>query len=250
MGEIYAELLLEPEDDVTLGMQSGAEKTRRVLLRRSSIALKHALRCRLLDRTVLYLKPGQVGPGSAGQAREAALSAGAMAQRVILDLRESGLGYLNSGVALADVFVERGVLAELSMRDKVVRWNARPGDPLEQSATIVLVGPKTDETAVAVAAALQDLKRVRTLGEPTSRAGEVTAWFWLEGRDALLLTVAQARRLGSKPLNQVLPDAWPPESSAGEVQIEDIPCPGSVTGDPVASDPLVVRALRLLSPVR
>ncbi|HTP29017.1 MAG TPA: S41 family peptidase [Anaeromyxobacteraceae bacterium] len=246
-GELYAELALQPQEDVTLGLQLAPEETRRVVLRRSSLTLRHALRCRLLDRKVLYLRPGQIGPGTAGQAREAALSAGEMAGQVILDLRESTGGYFESGVGLLDVFVERGTLGEIRMRDKLVRWNARPGDPLERSAVVVLVGPGTDETAVMVAAALQDLARAKTLGEPTAEGREVRAWFWLKGGDALQLTVGEARRAGPKPLERVLPDVTASKTPKAEPVVEDIPCPGANGAEAVAVDPLVAQALQLLS---
>jgi len=245
LGELYEQLALERED-VTLGLRSGPEYNRRVVLRRSSLALKSALQCRLLDRKVLYLKPGQIGPGSAGQAREAAVSAGDMAARVILDLRESTGGYLDSGVALVDQFLERGRIVEMRMRDKVIRWNARPGDPLERSATVVLVGSRTEETAIMVAAVLQSLKRVTTLGDPTTEDTHVTTWFWLKGGGALRLTVAEVM-LGSSPLPRVVPDPLPPRAPLSEQAIDDTPCPGSGESGAVASDPLVARAVRFLA---
>ncbi|MGZ6132143.1 MAG: hypothetical protein ACXWLF_08960 [Myxococcaceae bacterium] len=91
---------------------------------------------------------------------------------------------------------------------------------------------------------------VTTIGEPTASAGEVTSWFWFKNGDALLLTVGQNRRLGSKDLDQVLPDALAPVKSGGEMQVDDVPCPGSAIGEPVVSDPRVLRALRLLSAAR
>ena len=45
-----------------------------------------------------------------------------------------------------------------------------------------------------------------------------------------------------------LTHSLPLKTSRGDMWIEDVSCPGSVTGAPVSSDPLVTQALGFLSP--
>jgi carboxyl-terminal processing protease len=248
VAELYADLALAKTDELTLGLRTSGSETRHIVLRRSLLSLKHSLECRILNQLVLYLKPNELGPGVAGQAKEAALSAGAIARRIILDLRDTRDGDLYSGVALADLFVRQGILEEIEMRDKIVRWNAQPGDPLEQSVTIALVGSGTAESAATLAAALQELNRSTTLGDTPKGDGELTTWFWLKGGDALRLTVAQVRRPSPSEFERAGADAPASDGSPAMSLVEDVACPGSSSEEPVASDPVVARALRMLLP--
>jgi len=115
---------------------------------------------------------------------EQAEAAGAKA--LILDLRDNGGGLLNQAVAVADLFLDGGVIVSTKDRNGGGRsWSAKPGDTvLGSRPLVVLVNHGSASASEIVAAALQDHKRAEVVGERSYGKGSVQKVFNLSGGKA------------------------------------------------------------------
>src|SRR5690606_14763525 len=153
--------------------------------------------------TTSYMLPGSVGylelsvfsEDSEREVREALdrlLAEGATG--VILDMRQNPGGLLDAGIAVSDLFLDRGLLiAETKGRDprQSRRAYAATPDAYPNLPIVVLVGPSSASATEIVAGALQDHDRALVLGRTTYGKGSVQSLFQLPGQNWLKLTTAR-----------------------------------------------------------
>ncbi|HSO22268.1 MAG TPA: S41 family peptidase [Chondromyces sp.] len=148
---------------------------------------------------------------------------------LILDLREMRWGLENEAVALADVFIDDGVLGAWKGRRAGARTYSATVGTVQRELPVVLVGPETNGAGEVLAAALQRHGAVvvgeRTVGHAPYmslvRDGEVSVW----------MPVGEWMRSDDTPINGngIEPDE-------------------AVEGDSEAAvDPVLARALEILS---
>jgi len=113
-----------------------------------------------------------------------------MASGVVLDLRGNPGGLLGQAVAVADLFVDDGLLIETRGRhpDSVQRFDARRGDILDGLPLAVLIDGRSASGAEIVAAALQDSGRAVLVGSSTFGKGSVQTVTRLPNDGELFLT--------------------------------------------------------------
>ncbi len=123
------------------------------------------------------------------------------AKKIVLDLRGAALGPLEEGAAMANLFIEDGVLAR-----KVGRGGTDAGVISAKKDAVVFRGPLTvlvdESTAGAgevVAAAVESSKRGEVVGERTWGAGVELGVFNLRDGGAMLITVAKYAPPQGKP---------------------------------------------------
>lgn len=93
------------------------------------------------------------------------------AQRLILDLRDNGGGLLDQGCAVADAFLDRGVIVYTKERASTrAVCTASPAMEWE-GPLVVLTNANSASAAEIVAGALQDLGRAQVVGEKTFGKG-------------------------------------------------------------------------------
>src|SRR4051794_30118856 len=111
---------------------------------------------------------------------------------LVLDLRDNPGGLLNSGVAVADKFLQKGqIIVSHHGRSSPERpYIARNGNRGNDYPVVVLVNRSSASAAEIVAGALQDHDRGWVLGEQTFGKGLVQTVFPLPDRTALALTTA------------------------------------------------------------
>jgi carboxyl-terminal processing protease len=111
---------------------------------------------------------------------------------LVLDLRNNPGGVLESGVAVADAFLDHGVIVTADGRtpDARFRMDATPGDVLHGAPMVVLVDGGTASAAEIVAGALKDHGRAEIIGERTYGKGTVQTVMPLS-RGALKLTTSR-----------------------------------------------------------
>jgi len=113
-------------------------------------------------------------------------------QGLVLDLRNNPGGVLEAGVAVADAFLDRGVIVTADGRtpDARFRMDATAGDVLGGAPLVVLVNGGTASAAEIVAGALKDHGRAEIIGHRTYGKGTVQTVMPLS-RGALKLTTSR-----------------------------------------------------------
>jgi carboxyl-terminal processing protease len=115
------------------------------------------------------------------------------AEALILDLRGNPGGLLDQGVAVSDLFLERGA-GIVETRSRVEDQNFTFGAPNDEEfpglPVVVLVNYASASASEILAGALQDHDRALILGTPTFGKGSVQTVFSLPGGNHLKLTTA------------------------------------------------------------
>jgi carboxyl-terminal processing protease len=111
---------------------------------------------------------------------------------VVLDLRNNPGGVLEAGVAVADAFLDHGVIVTADGRtpDSRFEMDATAGDVLDGAPLVVLVNGGTASAAEIVAGALKDHGRAEIIGHRTYGKGTVQTVMPLS-RGALKLTTSR-----------------------------------------------------------
>jgi carboxyl-terminal processing protease len=111
---------------------------------------------------------------------------------LILDLRDNPGGVLESGVAVADDFLERGVIVTADGRTPEARFemDATPGDLIDGAPLVVLVNGGTASASEIVAGALKDHARAVLIGSRTYGKGSVQTVMPLTHGGAIKLTTS------------------------------------------------------------
>jgi carboxyl-terminal processing protease len=112
---------------------------------------------------------------------------------LVLDLRDNPGGVLESGVAVADDFLNSGVIltAEGRTSDARFEMDATPGDLMNGSPIVVLVNSGTASAAEIVSAALKDHGRALLIGHKTYGKGTVQTVIPLQYGGAVKLTTSR-----------------------------------------------------------
>ncbi len=149
----------------------------------------------MVDDRVGFLRLEQFSREARGEvelAMDGLLAEGA--ESVILDLRRNPGGLLEEGIAIADLFLSRGVeVVETRSRNRSENQTYRapskeqyPGVPL-----VVLVGPFSASASEIVAGALQDHDRALIVGTTSFGKGLVQTLYPLTGGNYLKMTTAR-----------------------------------------------------------
>jgi len=236
------------DEDVHLELTMSEDTRRSIVLNRASLAARGAVRCRIIDASILLLRLERITASTPAQMREAARSAGEIGRRLILDLRGSPGGLLESSLKLADLFVPSGELAQIQERSHRRPIPARPGDPFEDGRVVTLIDGSTTGASELIAGVIQDHRRGPVLGTRTPGKTEVTTNWILDGGDALALVTERVLRSDGTAIFErgVSPDAATETMLAKQRSFRDAPCPGTADIGSLERDPLVHRAVELL----
>lgn len=161
-----------------------------------------AVEAKILETGIGYIRVPALTSGKAGEVKAAVeqlTSKGA--RKLVLDLRGTALGSIEEGAAVADLFVNEGVLAR-----KIGRGGAEAGSiSATPSATVytgpvsVIVDTSTAGAGEVVASSLAAAKRGEIVGERTFGAGVELGLFRLRDGGAMLITVAKFAPSAGKP---------------------------------------------------
>jgi carboxyl-terminal processing protease len=169
---------------------------------------------------------------------------------LVLDLRNNPGGVLEAGVAVADAFLEHGLIVSADGRttDAQFRMEATPGDLIGGAPLVVLVNGGSASAAEIVAGALKDHGRAELVGHKTYGKGSVQTVMPLSHGGALKLTTSRYFTPSGASIHDkgILPDvliSGPDESPADLAT--DGPSSSLTTRDPevrLALTELKVRA--------
>jgi carboxyl-terminal processing protease len=127
-------------------------------------------------------------------AADAAAALGALdkakaARVIIIDLRTDSGGLLEQAIAIADQFLDAGLIVTIRGRtDAVETHTAHAGGLAVRSKVIILVNAETASAAEILAGALQDHKRATVIGMRTYGKGAIQTYFDLIDGSGLKLT--------------------------------------------------------------
>jgi len=123
------------------------------------------------------------------------------AQKVVLDLRGTAGGSLNVAVAVANLFIKDGTIAQTTGREgKILKtFAADPKATIFSGPIIALIDTGTAGAAEVVASALLERNRSQIVGEKSFGAGAEQQLFTLRGGDGLLLTTVKWATASGKP---------------------------------------------------
>src|SRR5262245_18757373 len=115
------------------------------------------------------------------------------AQKVVVDVRDPAGGSLNEAVAVANMFIRDGVLAQTVGREgKALKtYNADPKAVIFSGPVVGLIDSGTAGAAEIIASAFIERNRGQIVGEKSFGAGAEQQLFTLRGGDGLLLTTVK-----------------------------------------------------------
>jgi carboxyl-terminal processing protease len=212
-------------------------QSRKVTVRLAKIT-QPPIESRIEEPGIGYIKVTSLAEGKAAELKAQLsdlLSKGT--QKIVLDLRNCANGKLTEAVAVANLFIGSGTLAQvLGKEGKVVQtYTAEPTKAIFGGPLAVLVDRSTAGPAEAIAAAVKDQKRGEVVGERTFGAGSEQKLFPLSDGGALLITTAKYAPASGKPFmdESVMPtvkverpaeaEAIVPENEDDEDQPEEKP---------------------------
>lgn len=163
---------------------------------------------------------------------------------LVLDLRNNPGGVLDGAVAVADRFLDGGLIVRGTGRIEHARFeeSAKPGDSLEQVPLVVLVNKGSASASEIVAGAIKDHGRARIVGERTYGKGSVQTVMPLTDSSALKLTTARYLLPSGRTINGIgIEPDFPVSNPDPQQQFE-----GRIRSVPIGEDPQLQRALTVL----
>jgi carboxyl-terminal processing protease len=210
------------------------------------------IQSRMLENNVGYLKAVSLtkGKGSELASRIRSLESSG-ARNLVLDLRNCAEGELSEGVAVARLFLKRGVIAYVQGQ-KYPRetFTAEEDDAVTSLPVVALVNRGTAGAAEIVVAALLENARADVVGSRTFGVGSIQKVIEIPDGSALILSVAKYYSPGGKAIQDaaVTPNILvvdPDEDLALSEDGADEPEGPSVPSGP-KEDEVLRRALTLI----
>ena len=157
------------------------------------IVVDPAVSDKMLEDGIAYIK---VDDFPKGRSQEIAAQVKALeksgAKKIILDLRNSGGGEEDEGIATANLFLNHGTISYLQGQKYPKQvFNADPAKAVTNLPLLVLVNRGTAGPAEIVAAAVMENARGDVLGDKTFGSGSIQKLIDLPDGSALILSVAK-----------------------------------------------------------
>jgi len=217
-------------------LREGRTEPLQFTLRRSRVQLR-SVKAEMPEAGFGYVRIAQfsetTGDELINALRSLRKSNGAPLKGLVLDLRDNPGGVLEAAVAVADAFLDGGVIVSAKGRtpDSKFEMNATPGDELDGAPIVVLVNGGSASAAEIVAGALKDHHRATLMGRTTFGKGSVQTVMPLSGDRAIKLTTSLYYTPSGVSINH--------RGIAPDIELERDPNPPSVP--PPADAPLLQR---------
>ena len=113
-------------------------------------------------------------PAGFEKAKDELIRAGA--KSLIIDLRGNPGGYLNSALAIADMFIEEGNMLHLKQKGEIIQTVQATDRPKTKIPVVLLINENSASSAEVLAAALQDNNVAILVGTTTYGKGTGQIW--------------------------------------------------------------------------
>jgi carboxyl-terminal processing protease len=185
----------QPDTEVVLTVMPADGEPRELTITRRYIKLP-TLSFRLLDGSFGYFKVAQFHRDSAMDLKQSLDSIeddGIELRALIIDLRNNPGGVLQQAVAMADGFLDEGVIVSTRGRNSTMQmeFTAHPGQWLPDTPLMLLVDRSSASASEVLAGALQDHSRALIVGERTFGKGSVQSVLPLRNGAGIKLTTAR-----------------------------------------------------------
>ena len=193
LAEVNGELDGQPGSRVNLSIvRARRAEPQKVTITRDVIVLP-PVSAKMLEDSIGYVRPYVLTRGRA-QAIAAEIKSLEKqgAHKFILDLRDCSVGDESEGVAVANLFLNHGMIAYLQgQKFAKETFNADPQKDVTDMPLVVMVNRGTSGPAEIVAAAVMENARADVVGDKTFGTGGVQKVIEVPDGSALILTVAK-----------------------------------------------------------
>jgi carboxyl-terminal processing protease len=190
----YANMILRGNpgstvDITVLGRR--AEPTKMTLTR--AVIAPGPLASKMLENGVAYIRPETLSAARVSEIADALRDLQSKgAKKLVLDLRQCAVGSPDDGIALAGLFMEKGLVTYLQGQ----RWarkdfQADPSKAVWKLPVAVLTNRGTADGAEIAAAALQNDSRAQVVGERTYGDAALRKALTMDDGSAIILSVAK-----------------------------------------------------------
>lgn len=233
------DMLGEPGTGVTLSILTPEGEQKDLELERKSIKVP-TLGFRLLDEDIGYYRITTFHRDSAidlEQSIASVKSDGIELSSLVIDLRDNSGGVLQPAVAIADGFLDQGVIVSTRGRNSVMQmeFKADAGEWLAGVPVVVLVNRSSASASEVLAAALQDNERAIVMGETTFGKGSVQSVLPLRNGAGIKLTTARYYTPSGRSIQAqgVTPDVilQATEAGASPQAVREIDLDGHLSND-------------------
>lgn len=230
----YASLLLrgQPGTTIDLTVLKRKPEPQKLTLTRAVVA-NPPVQSRMLPDQIGYIRPDTL---TGNKVKEIATAIKTLqsqgAKRLILDLRSCGTGDADSGIDLANLFLDNGLITYLQgQRYPRHDYRAEASKQITKLPLVVITNRGTAAGAEVAAAALEGDKRAQVVGERTYGDASVRRTITMDDGAAVILSVAKYYGPDGKSIqdNGVTPTELMTEPDATSEVDED--------GEPVATAP-------------
>lgn len=254
----YASMLMEGEPGTSVDLtviRVRRPEPQKITLHRAALSYP-PVTARMMPDGVGYIRPETLAPG---KVQEVAAAVKRLeregAQRFVLDLRNTAVGGPDEGIALANLFLDKGLITYLQGQ-RVPRkdFEADPARGITQAPLSVITNRGTAEGAEVAAAALLDNKRAKVVGERTYGDASLRRAVTMDDGGAIILSVAKYYSPSGKAIQDtgVTPEVVVNEPEA-QVELDDSGNPLPEAPEPEVrpeDDPLLKKAVEVLGAVK
>lgn len=191
----YANMLLQGEAGTTVDLtvvRARRPEPQTTKLTRANLALP-PVESRMLLNQIGYINMDALSPAHVKEVSAAVQKLQKDgAQKLILDVRSCALGSPEDGIALANLFLKTGRITYLKgQRVTQQNFDADPAKAITALPLAVLTNRGTADGAEIMAAALQDNKRAKVIGERTYGDAAMRKAITMDDGAAIILSVAK-----------------------------------------------------------
>lgn len=250
----YADVLLHGDPgstvELTILRLRKPEPAKVVLTR--AVVTPPAVEFRMVDKETGLILVNDLSKGKSAKVRESIASLEKQgAKKLVLDLRHSALSDPEEGVALANLFIDKGTLSSLSGQKHARQvFEADAAKVAWKGPLVVLTNRGTAGAAEIAAAAILDNKRASVVGERTYGNAALRKAVSTEDGGAVLLAVAKYYSPSGKAIQDasVTPSVAVADTDVAEAPDEDQPAPAAPEQKPATKgeDAILKKGLEVL----